>query len=210
MDRRHTGWVRPALVLGVLGVVAAALIISPASAHFVPAHEKKHVRKIARRIARKEARTIVQTTVGPTIFIEETELVRWGPIKINVGGADQTIGTFGPFTLKAQCLDNDATADVDINPRVGVTTTVNNSALNQYYGTTDDDFDTGEDGDWFDDTEGNEAFNDPGDPQHFYSFSDGFAEVAAPGGASLWGKTDAISNFDGGHCYLTGFVLLEA
>jgi hypothetical protein len=201
-------WKRPVIALAALGALTVAVLAAPAGAHFVPPHEKKHVKKIARRIARKEATTIVQTTVGPTLFIEETELARWGPIELSVGGS-QAIGTFNGFALTAQCLDSDATADTDINIRVGVTTPENNSALNQYYGTTDDDFDTGEDGDWYDFIDGNEATNDPGDPQNQQTFADGFAYVAAPSGASLWGETNAISNFSGSHCWLKGHVLVN-
>lgn len=205
MDRARKPWLRGAIALGVMGAMAASLLISPASAHLGKfGHLKKHIKKIATQ----RINALVPGMIG-ALAIEETELVRWGPIKLNVGTADQTIGTFGPFTLKAQCLDSDATADTDINIRVGVTTTENNSSLNQYYGTTDDDFDTGEDGDWYDFIDGNEAQNNPGDPQNMQTFGDGFAYAAAPSGASLWGETNAISNFSGSHCWLKGHVLVN-
>ena len=197
---------RPKGLLRGVGVLAAVLLaagaISPAFSAFTPTKAK--IKKIATKVLKNKIGDF-----GNPNFIQETELHRWGPIELNVGGADQTIGTFGPFTLKAQCLDSDATADTDIEIRVGVTTTENNSALYMYYGTLEDDLDVGEDGDWFDEPEPDEGFNDPGDPQHFYSYGDGFAEVAAPSGASLWGKTDGISNFAGSHCWLKGFVLVN-
>jgi hypothetical protein len=208
MEKRRS-WQRPVIALAALGALTIGVLAGPVSAHFQPADEKKHVKKIARKIAKKEAKTIVQTTVGPSLFIEETELVRWGPIELSVGGS-QSIGTFNGFALTAQCLDSDATADTDIEIRVGITTPENNSALNNYYGATDDDFDVGEDGDWHDSTDGSETTNDPGDPQNQQTFADGFGHVATPSGASLWGETNAISNFSGSHCWLNGRVIIDA
>src|SRR5687767_6108611 len=102
MDGKRRGWLRPVLVLGVLGAFAAAMLISPASAHITTfGHLKKHIKKIAKQVAKKQATTIVQTTVGPTLFIEETEVIRYGLVKLSVGAADQTVATFGPFTLRA-------------------------------------------------------------------------------------------------------------
>jgi hypothetical protein len=209
-DSRRIGWKRPVVAVAALGAFTVGALAAPAGAHLGSfGHLKGHIKKIARKVAKKEAKTIVQTTVGPTLFIEEEELVRWGPIELNVGAADQAIGTFGPFTLEAQCLDSDATADTDINIRVGVTTTENNSALKQYYGALDHDFDTGEDGDWYDFIDGSETTNDPGDPQNQQTFGDGLVYVAAPSGASLWGETNAISNFSGSHCWLKGHLLVN-
>jgi hypothetical protein len=208
MEKHHREWLRPALAIGVLAALTGSLVASPVAAHFQPPDEKKHVKKIARKVARKEAKTIVQTTVGPTLFIEEEELVRWGPIGLNVGAPDQTIGTFGPFTLRAQCLDSDATGDVDINPRISVTTTENDSALRQYYGTSEIDFDVGEDGPWHNSSPA-EGVNNPGDPHHMVTFGDGFAYVVAPSDASLWGETNVLTNFGGSHCYYKGFLLVN-
>ena len=198
MDKRRTGWVRPALVLGVLGVVAAALIIAPASAHFVPRHERKHVKKIARRIARKEATTIVQTTVGPTLFIEETELTRFGQIKLNTGAADQTVATVGPFTVRARC---DLSAG-NVRGTLFVSTSENNASFYSNYWGSEDDFDTADTTVYWIQITGNA----PG----------GAADIAtggnqmhylAPGGTSLEGIASIVTNFAGSHCVFGGYIL---
>ena len=204
MDRRHTGWVRPALVLGVLGVVAAALIISPASAHFEPRHERKHVKKIARRIARRAATTIVQTRVGPTIFIEETELVRYGQVKLSVGAADQTVATIGPFTLRASCEDADPGAGVQIRAEIELVTTENNSiAISD--DANDTDFDTGEEFIWA----GGNFGDAPGDPTNWWS-EESEGHAAAPSGVGVDGRTGIYSNFAGAHCVFHGYVIQTA
>jgi hypothetical protein len=152
MEKKRRGWLRPVLAIGVLGALTGALLASPVSADFQPAHEKKHVKKIATKIARKQARTIVQTTVGPTIFIEETELQRYGPINLNLGQS-RTIGTFGAasFTFTARCVDSGAGIPQGI---VEITTSRNNSAMNSDDDTFDD-FDTGVTAEWAEDTAAN-------------------------------------------------------
>src|SRR5919106_4219940 len=196
MDRRHTGWVRPALVLGVLGVVAAALIISPASAHFVPAHEKKHVRTIARRIARKEARIIVQTSVGPTLFIEETELVRFGPVKMATGAPDQTLGTFGPFTVKASCDDEGGGVE---EAQAFIETSVAGSLFDSYWWGTEAPFDPSETNAPIIWTEAEAAGLSSG-----YL---GIGHAEAPNGTSLSGDVTAFTNLGTSACTFSGYFL---
>jgi hypothetical protein len=182
-----------------LGVVAAALIISPASAHFEPRHERKHVKKIARRIARKEATTIVQTTVGPTLFIEETELARFGQIKLNTGAADQTVATVGPFSVKARC-DLDAG---NVRGTLFVNTTENNSTFFSSDWGAEDDFDTA-DADtvtWVQDTG-----NIPGGAADI-DFGGGQMHYLAPAGTSVVGAATVATNFAGSHCVFEGYVL---
>jgi hypothetical protein len=141
--------VGPVLAVAVLGALTAAVLASPVGAHLVPRHEKKHVKKIAKKMAKKFATSIsteiVSTTVGPTLFVEETELVRFGPIALNSGDADVPIGTFGAgsFTLTAHAED-DAT---DLFCQVLIETSTDNSAFasnEQVF----DDFDTGDEGEW--------------------------------------------------------------
>src|ERR687891_1132033 len=196
MDRRHTGWVRPALVLGVLGVVAAALIISPASAHFVPRHERKHVKKIARRIARKEARIIVQTTVGPTLFIEETELVRFGPVKMNTGAPDQTLGTFGPFTVKASCDDEGGGVE---EAQAFIETSVAGSLFDSYWWGTEAPFDPSDTNAPIIWTEAEAAGLSSG-----YL---GIGHAEAPNGTSLSGEVTAFTNLGTSACTFSGYFL---
>jgi hypothetical protein len=124
------------LTLGLVGAVAASLLISPAGAHITTfGHLKGHIKKIARKVARREARTIVTTTIGPTIFIEETELTRFGPFALSATSADVTIGTFGPFTLKAHC-DEDPVGTLE--GEILISTSQANSA----FASDDDTFDT--------------------------------------------------------------------
>ena len=203
--QKHRDWKRPVLALAALGALTVAALAAPAGAHFRPRDEKKHVKKMPGGQRRRRPRPSSRPRWDRPSLLKR-RFARWGPIELSVGGS-QPIGTFNGFALTAQCLDSDATADTDINVRVGVTTPENNSALNNYYGTTDDDFDTGEDGDWLDAFNGNEATNDPGDPQHQLTFADGFAHV--DDGASLWGETNAISNFSGSHCWLNGHVVVN-
>jgi hypothetical protein len=155
MDRRSRGWLRPVLVLGVLGAFAAAMLISPASAHITKfGHLKKHIKKIATKVAKKQATTIVQTTVGPTLFIEETELIRFSA-QMNQGAADQTLATVGPFTLTAACDDDGVNFDAFIN----ITTSEANSIVD---GPSDDDTDF-----------------DPGDTNELISFEN-FPDAGGP------------------------------
>jgi hypothetical protein len=149
MDKTRRGWLRPVLAVAVLGALTAAVLASPVGAHFVPRHEKKHVKKIAKKMAMKFATSIsteiVSTTVGPTLFVEETELVRFGPIALNTGDADVPIGTFGAgsFTLTAHAEDDGAT----LFCKVLIETSTDNSAFFSNEGGIDD-FDTGDEGEW--------------------------------------------------------------
>lgn len=202
MDRRLRGWTRPALVLGVLGVVATALVASPVSAHFNPADEKKHVKKIARRIARKEAKTIVQTTVGPTIFIEETELARFGQIKMNTGAADQVVATVGPLSVKARC-DLDAGS---VRATLFVNTTENNSSFYSNYWGSEDDFDASETDTvyWL-----QETGNVPGGAADIVTGGNQM-HFLAPGGTSVEGIASIVTNFAGSHCVFSGYTFQTA
>jgi hypothetical protein len=112
MGDRRKDWKRPALALAALGALTVAVLASPVSADFEPAHEKKHVKKIARRIAKKEAKTIVQTTVGPTLFVEETELLRSGPVTANVGET-KTILEAGGFRWELRCTATTTFLDLE-------------------------------------------------------------------------------------------------
>jgi hypothetical protein len=139
MDTRRRGWLRPALVLGVLGAFAAAMLISPASAHITTfGHLKKHIKKIAKKVAKKEATTIVQTTVGPTVFIEETELFRSGPVTANSGETETLVEANG-FRWELRCDATETAIDIE-NVSGG-----NDSAFDDNVGGPDVfDFDVGE------------------------------------------------------------------
>jgi hypothetical protein len=154
MDKKHRGWLRPVLAVAVLGALTAAVLASPVGAHFVPRHEKKHVKKIAKKMAQKFATSIsteiVSTTVGPTLFVEETELVRFGPIALNSGDADVPIGTFGAgsFTLTAHAGEN----PTEVFCQVLIETSTDNSAFSSN-DASENDFDTGEEELWAEEVE---------------------------------------------------------
>jgi hypothetical protein len=203
MEKRRRTWLRGGITLGVVGVVAAALLVSPAGAHIDGwPHLKGHIKKIATKIAKKQARTIVQTTVGPTIFIEETELTRYGQIKLNLGGS-QEIGAFGPFTLTARCIDEPGDAQ-DIRAQIEITTSENNSIF-ATDDDTDTDFDTGDTGIW-----GGGYFGDlVGDPADYWS-EETEGHAAAPAGTAIDGRTAIYTNFAGSPCVFAGYVITTA
>jgi hypothetical protein len=185
MEKRRHGWLRPVLAIGVLGALTAALLTSPANAHLTTfSHLKQHIKKIATKIAKKQARTIVQTTVGPTIFIEETELVRFGPINLNLG-QNQTIGTFGAgsFTFTARCVDSAGSTQGIVE----ITTSRNNSAM-QSNDDDFDDFDTGDTAWWAEDTGGLTATG----TQEINSEEDGEGHAWSPNGIVIEGVGTAI------------------
>jgi hypothetical protein len=204
MEKRRD-WKRPVLALAALGALTVAALAAPAGAHFRPRDEKKHVKKIARRIAKKEATTIVQTTVGPTLFVEETELDRFGPVNLSVGGT-QTLGTWGPFSLVAECSDPVADADLDVFGEVFVRTTEANSVFASL--NDSGDFGPGDNDEVWADS-GATADIDPGDAPFAGSY-DETSYAAAPSGAHIWGVVNASTNLGGAHCTFTGFTLSVA
>jgi hypothetical protein len=195
MEKKHRGWLRPVLAIGVLGALTGATLASPVSAHFVPSDERKHVKKIAKRIAKKEATTIVQTTVGPTLFIEEDELIRFSA-QMNQGAADQTLATVGPFTIRGACDDDGANFDAFIE----ITTSESNSILDSPDGDDDTDFDTGE-------TRNVLSYQnapDGGAPAIWNG--GGVFHAASPSGTYIQGPTTIFVNFDGSDCTFVGTI----
>jgi hypothetical protein len=139
MKNTHRTWLRGVITLGIVGTVAASLIVSPAAAHLGSwPHLKSHIKKIATRIAKKEAKTIVQTTVGPTIFIEETELIRSGPVTANAGET-KTLAEAEGFRWELRCTPTVSAIDIE-NVSGG-----DDSAFDDNVGGPDtEDFDIGE------------------------------------------------------------------
>jgi hypothetical protein len=195
--KKKRDWKRPVIALAALGALTVAALASPVSAHFVPKHEKKHVRKIARKQINK---------LVPGIAIEESELVRFGQIKLNVGGS-QPIGTFGPFTLTARCVDGDAGADVEIVAQVEITTSEADSFFFSDFWGGEDDFDPNDSNGpilWVNIDEGDA----PGDPLEW--LAENHMTAHAPGGTSLTGDQTAFTNFAGSHCMFSGSILQES
>ena len=187
---------RRSSMLRGLGVITALLIaagaISPAfgAAPLTKARVKK--------IAKKQATRVVKT-LGPMLFTEETELVRFGQISMNVGDADQSLGTFGPFTLRLACnLDAG-----DVRGQVLATTTEANSSLNSN-DDSDGDFNPGEALEWA--AEVGDVPGGASDP----AWHDDTTTASAPGGTSLYGHTAVTTNFGGSHCVFSGHVVVQA
>jgi hypothetical protein len=205
MEKKRHGWLRPVLAIGVLAALTGALLASPVSADFEPAHEKKHVKKIAKKAAKKFATSIVSTTVGPTLFIEETELLRYGPINMTEGQADQTIGTFGPFTLKTRCNEDPAGT---LNGRIIITTTEDHSAF-ESDDDSYDDFSSGIEANWASETDGfpdtSQEINDEDDEDAHAISETGATAISAAGSIILLNPEDATPD-----CIFAGGVLTNA
>ena len=69
-------------------------------------------------------------------FQPSSKQLRFGPITMNPGDADRTIGTFGPFSLRAEC-------DAGPDGQLTLTTSESNSFADSDE-VLDNDFDTGE------------------------------------------------------------------
>jgi hypothetical protein len=195
-------WKRPVIVLAALGALTVAALAAPASAHLGSfGHLKKHIKKIAKKVAKKEATTIVQTTVGPTVFIEETELMRFGPIEMQTGAPDVTVGTFGPFTLTTDCsLDAG-----DVEGTLFVATSEANSTFFSSFWGEEDDFDPTDTGVFWLNLNGDV----PGGAADI-SFGGNQMHAGAPSGTSLQGMATVATNFSGSHCVFWGTVTTVA
>jgi hypothetical protein len=174
MEKRRD-WKRPVIVLAALGALTVAALAAPASAHLGSfGHLKKHIKKIAKKVAKQQ----ISSTSTTNLFIEESELERFGPINLNVG-QNQTIGTFGAgsFTFRAVCNDLGAGVPEGI---IELTTSRDNSAMDSDDDEFDD-FDTGDTASW--------AFEDSADAttQEISSEEDGFAHAWSPNGLSIEG-----------------------
>lgn len=75
-------------------------------------------------------------------FQPASKQLRFGVISLNPGDPDATIGTFGPFTLRAECDAGGGDPDF-ANGQITLTTTENNSDADSDE-SSDDDLDTGE------------------------------------------------------------------
>lgn len=191
----RTTLVRGIVLLTVAFVAAGAL--SPAFG--AKGLTKKKVKAIATKVFNKQL-----PIKGAPLFIEEDELARYGPVGLQVGAADQPIGTFGPFTLMARCEDDGG----NVLGELLLDTSEDNSAY--YFGV-------------FDETGGALGDFDAADPPAVIHAGPG----AAPGGAttsSPLGMTTAMApggtwvvvtsqqaqNFGGSHCMFAGSVLVVA
>lgn len=110
MDRARKPWLRGAIALGVMGAMAASLLISPASAHLGKfGHLKKHIKKIATQRINALVPAIV-TQVGDPRYTAKENVETFSAV-LDANGATQTLATNGPLRLFARCTINDAGND---------------------------------------------------------------------------------------------------
>jgi hypothetical protein len=176
-------------------VILGAAAVTPAFSAFRATKGK--VRKLAKKESIKQI-----NAVGPGLFIQEGELIRWGPLNMNMDST-QPIGTFGPFSLKAACTDDDLGAGTAIAGEVLIDTSEPNSIV---YTESDfeEDWDPGETRGW------GGTFNtgqSAGDPPNSFSFRPESGIASTPSGAGITGGTFFHTNFNGFHCVLTGYVI---
>jgi hypothetical protein len=118
---------------------------------------------------------------GPGAFQPASKQLRFGPFTLNPGDADRTIGTFGPFTLRAEC-------DAGPDGQLTLTTSEDNAYADSDE-TSDSDFDTGEDfnaseGDDEDDEINAASLSGTGITGQLYTVDDG----GLGGGCHFWGE----------------------
>lgn len=119
----------------------------------------------------------------PSAFQPASKQLRFGVVSMDPGDSDRTIGTFGPFTLRAEC-------DAGPDGRLTLITTESNSDVDSDED-SDNDFDAGED---FPASEGEDE--------------DDEINAASPGGTSITGQlyTSDDGTGLGGGCDFWGEV----
>ena len=203
-DRKRRGLGRGIAVLAI--VAMGAMAVTPALSAFKPTRAK--IKKIARNVARTQATDVLKSQIGPVgnpLFIQETELIRYGPVKLNMSDAQVTIGTFGPFTLKAECLDQPSEG-THIQPRVSVTTAEPDSMVNAAYGGSNHDLDPGGEANWW----MTGTADSPGEPPELETYGDNESVIVAPSGAYLVGITEIATNFAGSDCWIRGVLTFDS
>jgi hypothetical protein len=120
-------WFRGVATLGVVGVVAAALLVSPAGAHIDGwSHLKGHIKKIAKKIAKKESQAAVADFAQGEIYTRTftVDAVGFLPqpmpfVEVPTMGRVELLGCFGsnPYSIRVRLLSND-----DAQPFVGLGT----------------------------------------------------------------------------------------
>ena len=183
--------------VAVLAIVAlGALAISPAYSAFNPTKGK--IKKIAQKQVKK---------VGRDLFIEEAELVRYGPVTVNLG-ASQQVASIGPFTFTAACeIADDADPGTDPDPLNAVQyidTSEDNSAFNSD-DDSEDDFDAADPAEEWAEDAGNEP--ETGDPVDVSDDDDGIMHAYSPSGTAIEGQAMALSNHATDTCTFWGSFL---
>jgi hypothetical protein len=121
-------WLRGVVTLGLVGAVAASLLISPAGAHITTfGHLKKHIKKIANQ----RIKALVPGMISAADNVRETRRFTLAD------GGSQVILQHGPFTVTAGC-------DLDAAGQDIATLLIATSQDNSSFDASDelDDFDT--------------------------------------------------------------------
>ena len=189
---RRSVAIRATGVLAILMVAAGALSPTLSGA----ALSKSKVKKVAKKQINK---------LVPRIAIEEDELVRWGPFDLAVGGT-RAIGTFGPYSLQARCVEDptggDATAPHPNESRVALTTTEADTIVSSD-ADDEDDLDPGEEA-----FVAREEGNDPAGTTDVGSEEE-LGWVLSPSGARIFFQTALVTDpGDAPGCRFAGWVLL--
>jgi hypothetical protein len=179
-------------------VVAAMLLAAGALSPAFGAQgvTKGQVKKIAKKQVKK---------VGDPRFIQETELVLFGPITMNAPGT-APVGTFGPFTLTAECNLIDDAADGPPLEEQGVIlidTSEDNSSFESNED-SEDDFDAADPPEqWV------EEIADSPDVQEINTEDDDDAHASAPSGTRIASTANLLAlNQAGFDCTLSGAILV--
>jgi hypothetical protein len=187
----------PRLGRGLAILAVAALAVAVVSPAFSAAPlTKAKVKKIATKVLKNKI-----DEFGNPIFIQETEFRRFGPIEMQNGAPDVTVGTFGPFTLTARC----ALSGANLQGSLFIATSEADSTFFSPFWGEEGDFDpTDTDVFWLQDTG-----TPPGGAAGIH-FGGGQMHAAAPSGTSLQGMATLATNFSGSHCVFWGTVTTVA
>lgn len=186
--------------VAILAVVALGVaVVSPAFS--AAPLTKAKVKKIARKQVKR---------VGDPRFINESELIDYGPITVPVGGT-APVQTIGPFSFTATCALEDTGVDPDpLNGEVLIDTSEDNSSFDAD-DDSEDDFDAADPAEeWAQD-----VGNDPDDfvadfpPRDVNSEDDGEGKAVSPSGTSIFGQTTILTDFAAQSCTFWGWWIRQ-
>jgi hypothetical protein len=161
----------------------------------------------AAAVTKKKATSIIKKQVkkvGDPRFIEEAELIRFGPALLNLGQS-VPLASIGPFEFSAACDEVDSNADgppLEERGRIFITTNEDNSAFDSDED-SDDDFDTSQLGEWAE-----EIADDPG-VQDINGEDEDDAHASSPSGTRIASTANRIVLNQGGvDCSISGSILV--
>jgi hypothetical protein len=190
-EKSHGGWWRGVAVLAAMLLAAGAI----APAFGAAAVTKKKAIAIAKKQIRK---------AGDPRFIEETELIRFGPALLNAGQSAPLLAV-GAFDLVAVCDEIDDAGDgppLEERGRILIASSEDNAALDSDED-EDNDFDAGALREWAVEI----AFS-PGE-QSINGEDEDDAHASAPSGTRVAATSNRIVlNHGGVDCSISGSLLV--